>query len=130
MKIEKLKQARSSRSWEMFVNSPTIREFAPDIKTVSVKVQMVFNSAVCEPIIKEYKRALNPHDKLYLHYDCANNDCTGYGFDLTQILRQAISSRKIIRGKIYCTGKEDWKYLNASGCTCHTTLYYELEPNF
>ena len=87
MNIEKLKQARSSRSWEMFVNSPTIREFAPDIKTVSVKVQMV-------------------------------------------ILRQSISSRKIIRGKIYCTGKEDWKYLNASGCTCQTTLYYELAPNF
>lgn len=36
MKIEKLKLARSSRSWEMFVNSPTIREFAPDIKMVSV----------------------------------------------------------------------------------------------
>lgn len=60
MKIEKLKLARSSRSWEMFVNSPTIREFAPDIKTVSVKVQIVFNTAVCEPIIKEYKRELNP----------------------------------------------------------------------
>ena len=130
MKIEDLKKARNIHNWEMMTHSPIIRELAPEIKTVSVKVKIEFHTAVCNPIIKEYYRELNSQDRLYLHYDCANNDCTGYGFDLTQILSQAIRTKQVLSGEIYCKGKEDWKYLNASGCSCQTTLYYEIEPHF
>lgn len=130
MKIDDLKQARINHNWEMMTHSPVIREIAPEIKTVSVKVKLVFNTAVCNPIIKEHNSELSPQDRLYLHYDCANNDCTGYGFDLTQILSQAIRTKQMLSGEMHCEGKEDWKYLNASGCSCQTTLYYEIEPKF
>lgn len=35
---------------------------------------------------------------------------------------------KIVNGIKYCNGKEDWKYLNASGCSCMTTLRNEIKP--
>lgn len=131
MNIDKLKQARSSHNWSMYANSPIIREIAPEVKTISVKVKIVFNTAVVrDPIIKEYQTVLVSQDRYYLHYDCANNTCTGYGFDLTDILRQAIRSKNTISGKINCDGKEDWKYLDSSGCSCQTTLYYEVTPHF
>lgn len=130
MNIDKLKQARSSYNWDMYASSPILREIAPDVKTISVKVKIVFNTAVCKPIIKEYQKELEPQDRYYVHFDCANNDCTGHGFDLTHILSQAIKSKETISGEMHCDGKEDWKYLDSSGCSCQTTLYYEVTPHF
>lgn len=130
MNIDKLKQARSSHNWSQYADSPIIKEIYPKVKTISVKVKIVFNTAVSKPIIKEYQIELKPQDRCYLHFDCANIDCTGYGFDLTHILCQAISTEENISGAMHCDGKEDWKYLDSSGCSCQTTLYYEVTPHF
>ena len=40
---------------------------------------------------------------------------TSEGFDLTRDLKLALDSRSCIEGNMSCTGKEDWKYLKASG---------------
>ena len=55
---------------------------------------------------------------------------TSEGFDLTRDLKLALDSRSCIEGNMSCTGKEDWKYLKASGCACRTSIKYTIEPEF
>ena len=91
---------------------------------------MVFKTGVCstEPLIKT--DVLMPNEKLFWYHPCLNKDCTGCGFCLTDELQDAIKLHKIVKGVRYCKGKEDWKYLRASGCSCMTTLKFEIKPVF
>lgn len=57
-------------------------------------------------------------------------DCTGNGFYLTRALQKALASRSCIEGEMWCDGKEDWKYIKSSGCSCMTCLKYKIEPQF
>ena len=67
------------------------------MKEVQLVAEITFNSGVLEkPSIETWKRTLNPTDRLYLHHECTNRDCTSYGFDLTSALaRCAAAERKI-----------------------------------
>ena len=113
------------------VTSSYIGDRYNDLKAVTVRVQITFSSAVLtSPHTEEYSRTLGPTDKLYLHYDCVNPDCTGYGFGLTEVLRDALNSRKCVEGRMACSGKEDWGYRDSSGCSCDTVLEYKIEPEF
>ena len=101
------------------------------MKAVEVRVQITFRSAVTQsPSTKECCRTLGSSNKLFLHYECVNPNCTGYGFDLTEVLRDALNSRKCVEGSMTCSGKEDWKYIDSSGCSCDTVLEYKIEPEF
>ena len=73
---------------------------------------------------------MRPSDRLYLHYECTNRDCTGNGFYLTRALQKALESRSCIEGEMWCDGKEDWEYIKSSGCSCMTCLKYKIEPQF
>ena len=131
MKIEELKKQRFIRQLQSESSSRFICDLYKDVKTVKISVQMTFNSAVLrKPCIKELKRNLSPSDRLYLHYECINKDCTSEGFDLPRDLKLALDSRSCIEGNMSCTGKEDWKYFKASGCSCRTSIKYTIEPEF
>lgn len=131
MNTEEFKKQRHIQQWQAETSSMLISEVYKNLKVVSVRVQITFNSAVLRtPCVKEFERKLTPSDRLYLHYECVNKDCTGDGFDLTGALREALSSRVCVEGEAYCTGKEDWKYLNSSGCSCLTSIKYIIMPEF
>ena len=111
--------------------SPFISDVYKDVKEVKVTVEVTFKSGVLRhPSVKEWKRTLFPNDRLYLHHECINKDCTSDGFDLSRALSDALSSRTSVQGDMRCTGKEDWKYTTNAGSTCVTTLKYKIEPEF
>ena len=127
----KLKENRFKIRWEEESSSLYIKDVYSNIHSISVNVRIVFESAVlATPVEKEYSRTLTPHDRLFLYYDCLNPDCTGHGFNLTNILRTSIERKQSIQDTLFCDGKEDWKYLHASGCSCMTKLFYKIEPEF
>ena len=108
-----------------------INEVDAKVLWVEIHYEMVFKTGVCsiEPLIKT--DVLMPDDKLFWYHPCLNKDCTGRGFYQTDELREAIKSHKIVKGVKYCDGKEDWKYYSKpSGCSCMTTLRYEIKPFF
>ena len=124
IKVQKL--IRLSHQKEL--SSRVSDEFS-NVNMVNVSVKITFNSGVLSnPYVQEYNDTLTPEDKLFLHYDCINRDCTGDGFVLTILVREALITRKCVEGKMMCKGKEDWKYLGSCGCSCMTTLVYKIEP--
>lgn len=131
MNIDKIKQSRLAYRCERIQSVRMIKDVNSDLVSITINVRIVFKSmALSLPNVQEHRRVLKPTDRLYLHYDCANKDCTSDGFDLTYLLIEAITKRQSIQGKLYCVGKEDWKYLNAAGCSCITNLEYKIEPVF
>lgn len=127
----KLKENRFKIRWEEECSSSYIKDVYSNVRSISVTVRIVFESAVlARPVEKEYLRTLTPNDRLFLHYDCLNPGCTGHGFYLTNILRASIERKQCIQGTLFCDGKEDWKYLRASGCSCMTKLFYKIDPEF
>lgn len=125
--IEKLKQARSQYQWDDYVTSRSIREQFPECRRVILTGKMTYLSGLGK-FEQEIHRVFNPEDRLYCHYECNNKDCTGNGFSLTSYLAESIRSGKVVEGELHCDGKEDWKYLNASGCSCMTTFMFKLTP--
>lgn len=131
MTIDELKKQRFIRLLQAETTARTINDVYKDVKVVHVSLEIIFKSAVLRDLkVKKYQRTIEPSDRLYLHYDCENKDCTSDGFDLTSELRNALASRRCVEGVMHCTGKEDWKYVGASGFSCMTTLKYRIEPEF
>jgi len=131
MNIEEQKRQRILRRLNLERMSLPINEVSKDLKSLKVSVQFTFLSAVLtKPMVEEYSRTLTSKDLLFLHYDCVNPDCTSDGFNLTNALREALVSRECVEGEMHCAGKEDWKYRDASGCSCRTILKYKIEPEF
>ena len=122
---------RTLRLWRAETTAPFICDVYKDVKEVKLAAEITFNSGVLRhPSVKEWKRTLFPTNRLHLHYKCINMGCTSDGFDLTNALRDALSSRTCVEGEMHCTGKEEWKYETSAGCTCMTTLKYRIEPIF
>ena len=131
MDIDKFKQDRFTRQWREQSTAPFIGEVYKKVKAVNIEVEITFKSGVLRnPSINKWRRDLGPSDRLYLHYECTNRDCTGNGFYLTRALQKALESRSCIEGEMWCDGKEDWKYIKSSGCSCMTCLKYKIEPQF
>ena len=131
MTIDELKKQRFIRLWQAETTARIINDVYKDVKVVNVSLEITFKSAVLRDLyIKKYQCTMKPSDKLYLQYDCVNKDCSSDGFDLTSELRNALASRRCVEGVMHCAGKEDWKYVGASGFSCMTTLKYRIEPEF
>ena len=131
MKSEDIERGYLIRRCTLENASPYIGDRYKDLKTVKVFIRITFNSAVLRsPSITECCCTLAPSNKLFLHYACTNPTCTGYGFDLTDVLIEVLNSRNSLEGSISCKGKEDWKYYDSSGCRCDTVLEYRIEPEF
>ena len=131
MDVEVLKKQRFMRLWQAEARALSISNVNKDVRVVKVIVEIIFSSAVLRDYsVRKFERKMKPSDKLYLHYECENKDCTSDGFDLTTALRGALSLKTCVNGEIHCTGKEDWKYSGTSGHTCMTTLKYRIEPEF
>jgi len=126
---DRFKQAQSKYHWNDYVTSCTIKELYPDRKNVVLTGKMTFLSRVGKSE-KEIHRVFSHNDRLYCFYECINGDCTGTGFSLTSQLGNSIRLRKTIEGELRCDGKGDWKYLNASGCSCMTTISFKFVPEF
>lgn len=131
MDVEELKKQRFMRLCLAETRTLSISDVYKDVKVVKIFVELTFSSGVLRGrSVRKFERNMKPSDKLYLHYECENKDCTSDGFDLTTALREALSSKTCIDGEMHCTGKEDWKYRDASGCSCRTILKYKIEPEF
>lgn len=131
MNSEGLKKLRFINLCQLQNSASIINDEFKDLRYVNVSVIITFESGVMtNPSVKEYHKTMTSADRLFLHYDCANKDCTGNGFDLTESLRDALNSRMLVEGRMVCKGKEDWKYINSSACSCMTTLVYKIEPIF
>ena len=107
-----------------------LKEINADVSYVEIAYTMIFSTLVyrVKPLID--KIVLYPEDKLFLHIRCLNKDCTGNGFYLMDEIERAICLRQFVIGEKKCDGKEDWKYLESSGCSCLTTLKYTITPIF
>lgn len=126
-KIDGLKRSRWILEYEMQQISPVLMELAPECKGVNILVNLSFVSAF-GTTSKEIDTTISPEDKVYFQTDCLNNDCTGHGFTLTDLIREAMKSHEVIEGELQCDGKEDWKYLNNTGCSCMGNCKYRIEP--
>lgn len=100
------------------------------VSYIEIDYTMIFLSGVCpiKPLVE--KVVITPDDKLFLYIPCLNKNCTGNGFYLTDEIERAICLHQVIKGEKKCEGKEDWKYLDSSGCSCLTTLKYIITPVF
>ena len=128
-KIDELKRSRWIFEHEMRQISPVLKEIDPKCKRVSIHVVLSFVSTF-GVMKKEIDTSIAPEDKVYFHVDCLNNDCTGHGFSISNQIREALRVHGIIEGEIRCDGKEDWKYLNNTGCSCMGSCKYRIEPLF
>ena len=130
MNEKKLKEQLEIRKGIRYSMARTMRDVFPEVDKLFVDVELSFSSSVGIDAKKEFHRILEGTDLFYLHFDCLNVDCTGDGFDLENIARMAIQSRSVQSGILKCTGKEDWKYLKSSGCSCQSCLKYVVRPQF
>lgn len=126
-KIDELKRSRWIYEHEMRQISPVLMELAPECKGVNIHVDLSFVFAF-GTTKKEIDATISPESKVYFHANCLNNDCTGHGFSLTDQIREALRNHEITEGEIRCDGKEDWKYLNNTGCSCMGTCKYRIKP--
>lgn len=130
MNKDKIIEARN-RTYDIYRRSARkISERYSDVLEVKIHYEMRFLTGVCPKSTLIDDIILNPNDKLFWYHKCLNRDCTGSGFYLTDEISEAIESHKVVTGKKSCNGKEDWKYQDASGCSCMTTLHYEIKPVF
>jgi len=126
----KIIEARN-RTYDIYRRSARkISEFDSAVLKVEIHYKLNFNTGVSQTKPLVGNTVLNPNDKLFWYHKCLNRDCTGSGFFLTDEILEAIRTHKVVEGKKYCDGKEDWKYLDASGCSCETTLYYNITSIF
>lgn len=126
--IERRKQDRWQYEYDHREVANTVGEINSQCKRIRVIGKQSFLTPVCntEPMVIDI--ILNANDKAYFHRDCINRDCTGNGFSLTDKIYEAAKSMKEICGTLHCNGKEDWKYIDASGCSCMSKLEYCIIP--
>lgn len=130
MNEKKLKEQREIRKGIRLSTAKTLQEVFPELDKLFVDVELSFCSSIGIDAKKEFHKILEGKDLFYLHFDCLNVDCTGDGFDLENIARMAIQSHSAQSGMLKCNGKEDWKYLKSSGCSCQSCLKYVVRPQF
>lgn len=107
-----------------------IKKIDANVVKIEIRYELNFLTGVCPTKPLTGNMVLNQNDKSFWFHSCPNPDCTGNGFYLTDEINEAIRTHKPMKGKKHCEGKEDWKYLDVSGCTCMTTLTYEIIPYF
>lgn len=108
---------------------PINKQFS-DVENVHILAIASFSSPFTGLIEKRYELTLSPSNLLYAHFPCVNRDCTGAGYDITDKIRECLKEHKSIEGNIQCDGKEDWKYIGHSGCSCQSELNYQIIPSF
>lgn len=130
MNKDKIIEARN-RTYDIYRRSARkISEIYSDVLEVKIHYEMRFLTGVRPKSTLIDDIILNPSDKLFWYHKCLNRDCTGNGFYLTDEISEAIEFHKVVKGEKSCNGKEDWKYQDASGYSCMTTLHYEIRPVF
>lgn len=130
MNKDKIIEARN-RTYDIYRRSARkISEFDSAILKVEIHYKLNFNTEVSQTKSLVGNTVLNPNDKLFWYHICLNSDCTGSGFYLTDEISKAVESHKVVKCEKSCNGKEDWKYQDASGYSCMTTLHYEIRPVF
>lgn len=111
-------------------SSRSLAETYHDIEKLCVDVKIRFISGVGFSQEKEYHLVIGRNKPCHVHFDCLNRDCTGSGFDLDGEIMEAVNKRSVQSGTKMCDGKEDWKYLKATGYSCQTVLSYTITPYF
>lgn len=126
--IENRKQIRWQYEYDSREIARRISEINPQCKSVRIIGTQSFLTGVCPTKPYVIDLILAENDKAYFHRDCLNCDCTGNGFSLTDKIYEAVRSMQEVSGILYCDGKEDWKYVNATGCSCMGKLEYHIIP--
>ena len=126
MNENKLREQRGRLRSEKIYHSRRLSDVFPDVERVEVRASILFEPGAADVVEKEYCIVLVANDKLYVYVPCPNKDCTGFGFELTDVIRESIRKRENSFGEVTCDEKEDWKYFNSSGHTCQSTLSYAV----
>ena len=112
-------------------NARTLGEQYPEVERVEITACVAFDSDIDGMDEKHYGVVITPSDYLYVYFPCLNRTCTGYGFDLTDTIREAIKNKKDIEiDRISCDGKVDWKYLDHSGYSCESEISFSVHLQF
>ena len=127
--IEKRKRNRWQIAYDRREIARTIEELSPECKGVELHIKLSFTSAFGKNE-QEFNAILNPDNKAHWYHECLNRDCTGFGFSLDNEIYSAILSKQIKEGTIRCDGKEDWKYIDNTGCSCMSECQYRIVPLF
>ena len=107
----------------------TIRELYSGCIGVELHIKLSFTSAFGKNE-QDFDLVMKPDDRAHWYHECLNRDCTGFGFSLDNEIYSAIQSKQIKEGTIRCDGKEDWKYIDNSGCSCMSECQYRIVPLF
>lgn len=127
--IEERKRNRWQMAYDLREIARTIGELSPECKGVELHIQLSFTSAFGKNE-QEFDVTLKPDDKAHWYHECLNGDCTGFGFILDNEIYSAVTLKQIKEGTIRCDGKEDWKYIGNSGCSCMSECQYRIVPLF
>ena len=127
--IEERKRNRWQLAYDRREIARTIRELCSECIGVELHIKLSFTSAFGKNE-QDFDLILKPDDKAHWYHACLNQDCTGFGFSLDDEIYSAIQSKQIKEGTIRCDGKEDWKYIDNSGCSCMSGCLYRIVPLF
>lgn len=127
--IEERKRNRWQIAYDRREIARTIRELSSECKCVELHIKLSFTS-VFGKNEQDFNLIIKPDDKAHWYHECLNHDCSGFGFHLGNEIYSAILSKQIKEGTIRCDGKEDWKYIGNSGCSCMSECQYRIVPLF
>ena len=119
--IEERKHNRWQIAYDHREIARTIAKLSPECKGVELHIKLSFTSAFGKNE-QEFNAILTPDNKAHWYH--------GFGFFLDDEIYSAILLKQIKEGTIRCDGKEDWKYIDNSGCSCMSECQYRIVPLF
>lgn len=96
------------------------------VAEVRISAVQCYTSAICGRIVKESNPVYRPPFPEAFFFACANNDCTGHGFDLWLRVADAVANGGFCSGSVDCDGHEAWRHSNR--CPCR--LDYEIRVTY
>ncbi len=95
-------------------------------KLKSLKAELTYHPPTGFGQSAQIKYAVNlEHAKSIFRFDCLNKECIGGGFDLSELLAQAVAKRsKTLTGELHCQGWRDKDSVKT--VYCRNILRYKL----
>lgn len=122
----RFRKQQSNNQWRFRCEAQALNEVSNLVEEIIVKATLYFTSSFVK---KEEERNLRftPKDKLYIHFKCLNDNCTGDGFDLTsEAMRLIYSKDDKIWGTAKCSGQLDSNHMNDRTYSCDSKIEYEI----
>jgi len=121
-------QEQRQRDRERLLQSPTLATQYPNLKSLSVVLGYFDEMRMSHAGQLRY-RANVEHAKVILEFSCPSTTCLGGGFDLSEVLLNAVTStRKSAQGQLRCAGMRNVASNGQSNC--QHMLNYKLSLGY